>query len=269
MVFPLLRIKCELQGCLYLGLTVTPINPAYTATEISRQLQSSSAQVIFSHGSVSDKIAAVRLQLAEERGERGETTTILIGEHPSHSLAGWLQWEDFLALSSSEYPLAAEVDLKRDVALLPYSSGTTGLPKAVMLTQHNIVSHSCCISANDPEFFYPAAGTFQDVTVLVLPLYHIYGLSDVMTGGLHHGAKIVLLPSFQPPQYVAALRAHRPSLLHLVPPLLSFLASSPAISRADLASLRQIYTGAAPAGPALIEKFYRVAPHYTVFKEGW
>ena len=248
-----------MQGCLYLGLTVTPINPAYTATEISRQLQSSSARLIFSHGSVSDKIAAVSQ----------ETTTVLIGEQTNHSQARCLQWEDFLGLSSSAYPREADIDIKRDVALLPYSSGTTGLPKAVMLTQHNIVSHSCCISANDPEFFYPAAGTFQDVTVLVLPLYHIYGLSDVMTGGLHHGAKIVLLPSFQPPQYVAALRAHRPSLLHLVPPLLSFLASSPAISRADLASLRQIYTGAAPAGPALIEKFYRVAPHYTVFKEGW
>ena len=212
---------------------MTPINPAYTATEISRQLQSSSARIIFSHGSVSAKTAAVRLQLREKT-----TTTIIIGDQSEQTEAQFLQWEDFLALSSSQYPEQADIDLKRDVALLPYSSGTTGLPKAVMLSQSNIVSHSCCISANDPEFFYRAAGTFQDVTVLVLPLYHIYGLSDVMTGGLHHGAKIVLLPSFKPAQYLAALREHRPTVVHLVPPLVSFLASSPAVSRADLASLR-------------------------------
>ena len=243
---------------------MTPINPAYTASEISRQLQSSSARLIFSHGSVTEKIGAVRLQ------QREEMTTIIVGEQTNRTASREsLGWEDFLSLSSSAFPPEAAVDIKRDVALLPYSSGTTGLPKAVMLSQYNIVSHCCCMSANDPEFFYPAAGTFQDVTVLVLPLYHIFGLSDVVTGGLHHGAKIVLLPSFNPSQYVAALRQHRPTVAHLVPPLVSFLASSPAVSRSDLASLRQIYTGAAPAGPALIEKFYSVAPHYTVFKEGW
>ena len=109
--FPFNMIKLELQGCLYLGLTVTPINPAYTATEISRQLQSSSARIIFSHGSVSAKTAAVRLQLSEE------TTIISIGEQTNPSDAQFIQWEDFLALSSSQYPEEAEIDIKRDVAL--------------------------------------------------------------------------------------------------------------------------------------------------------
>ena len=238
-------LNLERQACLYLGLTVTPINPAYTAAEISRQLQSSSARVIFSQGSVSDKIAAVRPELG------GETTTIIIGDQTcrGEAEAQIIHWENFLALSTSNYPDQADIDLRSDVALLPYSSGTTGLPKAVMLSQYNIVSHSCCISANDPEFFYRAAGTFQDVTVLVLPLYHIYGLSDVMTGGLHHGAKIVLLPSFSPAQYVAALREHRPSLVHLVPPLVSFLASSPDIARqCSPLSLVELQQGSALIG---------------------
>ena len=137
------------------------------------------------------------------------------------------------------------------------------------MSQHNMVAHSYCLAANDPEFVYNAAGTFQDVTIAVLPMYHIYGLGVTMTGCLHHGAKQVVMPSFDPALFVKLLAEHKPSFLHLVPPLVSFLASSPAITSQDLASLRQIYTGAAPAGPTLIEQFYSVAPHYTVFKEGW
>ena len=225
-----------MQGCLSLGLCVTPINPAYTPSEITRQLEASSAKIIFSHLSVSDKVTEVVKVSQDLTG----LTTVLIGEERGDRRDSSLLWEDFLRLSSSQYPPQADIDIKRDVALLPFSSGTTGLPKAVMLSQSNIVSHSCCISANDPEFFYLAAGTFQDVSVVVLPLYHIYGLSDVVTGGLHHGAKLVLLPSFSPSHYVASVREHKPTVLHLVPPLVSFLATSPLVSPSDLASLRQV-----------------------------
>ena len=138
-----------------------------------------------------------------------------------------------------------------------------------MLSQHNMVAHSYCLAANDPEFIYNAAGTFQDVTLAVLPMYHIYGLGVTMTGCLHHGAKQVVLPSFDPGQFVALLAEHRPSFLHLVPPLVSFLASSPLVTPDHLRSLRQINTGAAPAGPRLIAQLYEKAPAYTMVKEGW
>ena len=224
------------QGCLYLGLCVTPINPAYTAPEITRQLKAASASIIFSQTSISDKMTEVMKLLTHP----DRITNIVIGDKKVGSLEQAVGWEDFLKISSSVYPEQADIDIKKDVALLPFSSGTTGLPKAVMLSQYNIVAHSCCISANDPEFFYRAAGSFQDVSVVVLPLYHIYGLSDVVTGGLHHGAKLVLLPSFSPELYVRSIREHRPSVLHLVPPLVSFLASSPLLTTSDLSSLRQV-----------------------------
>ena len=137
------------------------------------------------------------------------------------------------------------------------------------MSQHNMVAHSYCLSANDPEFFYNAAGTFQDVTIAVLPMYHIYGLGVTMTGCLHHGAKQVVMPSFDPAVFVKLLTEHKPSFLHLVPPLVSFLASSPLVQPDHLRSLRQINTGAAPAGPRLISQLYEKAPAYTMLKEGW
>ena len=139
----------------------------------------------------------------------------------------------------------------------------------MMLSQHNMVAHSYCLSANDPEFIYNAAGTFQDVTIAVLPMYHIYGLGVTMTGCLHHGAKQIVMPSFEPGLFVKLLSEHKPSFLHLVPPLVSFLASSPLVQPDHLRSLRQINTGAAPAGPQLISQFYEKAPAYTMLKEGW
>ena len=123
-----------------------------------------------------------------------------------------------------------------------------------MLSQHNMVAHSYCLSANDPEFLYYASGTFQDVTIAVLPMFHIYGLGVTMTGCLHHGARQVVMPGFEPAQFVKLMEEHKPSFLHLVPPLVSFLASSPMVQPHHLASLRAINSGAAPAGNSLISQ---------------
>ena len=159
-------------------------------------------------------------------------------------------------------PPCAAQDLQRDVALLPFSSGTTGPPKGVQLSQANLVANNLSIGANDPEYMYRAFAQFQEVTISVLPMFHIFGLNVTLTGGLHMGAKQVVVPSFQPAQFARLLAEHRPTFLHLVPPLAAWLAASPLVEPAHLADLRQINVGAAPSGPALIQQFYKKAPHY-------
>ena len=106
-------------GCLYLGVVLTPINPSYTAHEISRQLSSSSARLIFSHGSLSEKTEKV-LELCPL-----VQTAVMVGQEKTDTQLG-LSWSDFLAVSSGSFPPPADIDLKSDVAILPYSSGTTG-----------------------------------------------------------------------------------------------------------------------------------------------
>ena len=234
-------------ACLYLGVVLTPINPSYTPPEISRQLGSSRAVMMFSHSSLAEKTVKVL-------GESPLVKRAVMVDLVKTSTDGVMAWRDFLAVSSGSYPEPGDVNLKSDVAILPYSSGTTGQPKGVMLSQHNMVAHSYCLSAHDPEFLYYAAGTFQDVTIAVLPMYHIYGLGVTMTGCLHHGAKQVIMPGFEPGQFVKLLEEHKPSFLHLVPPLVSFLAASPLVQPRHLTSLRSIHSGAAPAGPSLISQ---------------
>ena len=90
-----------------------------------------------------------------------------------------------------------------------------------------------------------------------------------MSGGIISGVKQVVLPSFEPQLFADLMKKHRPTFLHLVPPLASFLANHPVITPEHLSSLRQINVGAAPSGPELIRQFYKKAPSYVMYKEGW
>ena len=81
--------------------------------------------------------------------------------------------------------------MKKDVAVLPFSSGTTGVPKGVMLTQYNLVVNNYTVLCMDPSYMLPAAGLQQETTITVLPMYHIYGLNVTLSGSLHHGVKQV------------------------------------------------------------------------------
>ena len=106
-------------GCLYLGVVLTPINPSYTPHEISRQLNSSSARLVFSHCSLTEKTGKV-LELSPLL-----QTVVMVGQEKTDPDLG-LSWPDFLAVSSGSFPPQAEINLRSDVAILPYSSGTTG-----------------------------------------------------------------------------------------------------------------------------------------------
>ena len=112
-------------GCLYLGLTVSPANPGYTAHEVSRQLSASEAKLIFGHSS---QIVKIR-QTLDILGENAKSLKALIVGDKIDNCQEFIHWDDFLGLSSGQVPAQAEIDVKNDVAVLPFSSGTTGVPK--------------------------------------------------------------------------------------------------------------------------------------------
>ncbi|MGI8922418.1 MAG: AMP-binding protein, partial [Solirubrobacteraceae bacterium] len=156
--------------------------------------------------------------------------------------------EPFSALLGD--PTAApqtELDPAEDLAVLPYSSGTTGLPKGVMLTHRNLV-------ANTIQSASALAPDQDDVLIAVLPFFHIYGMQVIMNLGLRHGSTLVTMPRFDLDQFLGLIEEHSVSRVYLVPPIALALAKHPAVDGHDLSSLDLIMSGAAPLGAELSEK---------------
>src|SRR5262249_47272450 len=133
---------------------------------------------------------------------------------------------------------------KNDLVALPYSSGTTGLAKGVMLTHYNLVANMCQMDGLD--YFHR-----NDTLLCVLPLFHIYGLVVVLNMGLHLGATIVIMPRFDLEQFLGLIQKYRVTLSHIVPPIVLKLAKEPTVSNYDLSSLKMVFSGAAPLGAEL------------------
>jgi len=127
---------------------------------------------------------------------------------------------------------------EEDVAALPYSSGTTGFPKGVMLTHKNLVAILCQLEAS--ESFSP-----DDTMICVVPMYHLYGLHVVANQGLSQGATIVTLPRYDLDQFLRTLEQYKVTIAPLVPPLVQALARAPQVAQNDLSALRLIHCGAA------------------------
>jgi acyl-CoA synthetase (AMP-forming)/AMP-acid ligase II len=131
-----------------------------------------------------------------------------------------------------------------DTAVLPYSSGTSGRPKGVILTHRNLVAN---LEQMRPHW-RPEPGTRL---VVVLPLFHIYGMTCMMNQGIHRRLTVVLLPRFDVVEFLATVARYRPQRLQLVPPILLALAKHPAVDSYDLSSVELVLSGAAPLGAEL------------------
>ena len=139
-----------------------------------------------------------------------------------------------------------DIDPGSDLAVLPYSSGTTGLPKGVMLTHRNLVANLCQIDA-------AFAITEEDTLIGVLPFFHIYGMTVIMNQGLRAGATIVTMPRFDLEGFLDLVEKHSVTRTYVVPPIALALAKHPAVEGRDLSSVQTVMSGAAPLGGELAE----------------
>ncbi|MER6321404.1 4-coumarate--CoA ligase family protein [Streptomyces coelicoflavus] len=208
------------------GASVTTVHPLATAEEFAKQLKDSAARWIVT---VSPLLATAR-RAAELAG--GVQEILVCDSAPGHrSLV------DMLASTAPEPSVA--IDPAEDVAALPYSSGTTGTPKGVMLTHRQIATNLAQL-----EPLMPAAP--GDRVLAVLPFFHIYGLTALMNAPLRLGATVVVLPRFDLEQFLAAIQNHRITSLYVAPPIVLALAKHPLVADYDLSSLKYIVSAAAP-----------------------
>ena len=215
------------------GGIVTTVNPLYTVDELTHQLSDCGASRLVSSEEFLGKAkeAAQRLGIGE---------VMVFGEGSGAT--------PFSALLGSRATAPdVEIDPRQDVVVLPYSSGTTGLPKGVMLTHYNLIANLLQIRGADST----SPGILvrpDDTLIAVLPFFHIYGMVVMMFYALLQGATLVTMPRFDLEQFLDTLQRYEVSYAHLVPPIVLALAKHPAVDRYQLPKLRQIICGAAPLG---------------------
>jgi len=218
------------HGLAYAGATVTTLNPTYGAEEIAFQLKDAGASAIIT---VQPFLEVARAAAKEA----GITDIFLIGPGDAPSIT---------TLMGTPLDAPAAVDPQNDVVALPYSSGTTGFPKGVMLTHHNLVANLAQVSGH-------LSLDTGDVCYAVLPFFHIYGMTVLMNFGLATGATIVTVPRFDLKQMLELVQEHRINRLYLVPPIVLALAKHPLVAEYDLSSVREIFSGAAPLSGELAD----------------
>ena len=208
----------------------TTINPLYTADELTFQLNDAKARFLLTVPPFLDKaLQAAANSGVEEVFVLGEAE----GATPFASL-----------LSAGDTPPAVQIDPARDLVALPYSSGTTGLPKGVMLTHRNLVANLCqCgpVLAADPG----------ERLIAVLPFFHIYGLVVLMAAAVWRGATLVTMPRFDLEEFLRILQEYRITRAYLAPPIVLALAKHPMVDKYDLSALDSIMSGAAPLDAGL------------------
>ena len=229
-------------GAVASGGIVSTVNPTYMSDELAYQFENSGTKILATVPSILPTVQKAAEKAGVEKivvfGSKDD-----IGTSDSKLLA----YHNLLEDTGSRFD-AVSVDAMSDIAILPYSSGTSGIPKGVMLTHHNVISN--ILQLEDKRLFY----LYEDNTTLlgVLPFFHIYGMVVILFSSLHAGSKIVSLPKFEPELFLSAMEKYKTNIVNLVPPLLLFLAKHPLVEKYDLSCIDQITAGAAPLGGNIV-----------------
>jgi len=258
------------------GVTVTTISPNFTHFEMEHQLANSGATWVVTDLARFETIrrAVSNLEVGQASGWgeplaiRSEKIKIVLTSEMSQNPPGTIPLSLMLADDGSHLPETLNYNWEDDVVVIPYSSGTTGPPKGVQLTHKNIVSNMLQICNESMGLLLPASRDEREITICILPMYHVFAMNVTMTNIMLSGGKMVTLSSFNPLTFLSAMITYKPTFLHLAPPLLSFLAMHPGVKPHHLESLRYILVAAAPVIPSLIVAFNEKAPHVEV-REGW
>jgi acyl-CoA synthetase (AMP-forming)/AMP-acid ligase II len=226
-----------------LGAAVTAINPTWTVAEAATQLADAGAAIVVT----TPELAGLAAEMV------GVRHVVVLGTR-THATA----LREVLACGHPTPPGVTDPDA---VALLPYSSGTTGLPKGLLLTHTNLVTMVRQIQA-------VARFTERDVVLALAPFFHVLGGIVTLAVPLAVGATVVTVSHFDPALVLDLIERHRISLTAVPPPVAGFLAQNPAVAGRDLSSLELLAVGGAPL-PMAVHQVVAARLPGCVVAQGW
>ncbi|KAJ5915964.1 hypothetical protein N7454_010871 [Penicillium verhagenii] len=238
-------------GTLWAGGVVSPANPAYTADELAFQLKNSGAKVLATQPAV--------LSVAKEAAKKvgiSEDHIILVGDQRDPE-ARTKHFTSVLNISRATRYRRQKL-APNDVAFLVYSSGTTGVPKGVMLSHRNIIANVLQQAKAEGNNLSWSGGPDGkgDRILAFLPFYHIYGLTCLITQALYKGYHLLVMAKFDIESWCAHVQNYRVTFSYIVPPVVLLLGKHPVVDKYDLSSLRMMNSGAAPLTQELVENVY-------------
>jgi acyl-CoA synthetase (AMP-forming)/AMP-acid ligase II len=230
-------------GILKAGAVVVPISTHYGSREVSHQLNITTARGLIAQAALLDANKDV---LPELKG-----LGFLSSAGEGEAAPGAVPFQTLLQGSTGP-DRTLGIDPQETLAVLPFSSGTTGLPKGVMLTHHNLLSNLFqVIQAHEVSE--------RDLFINQLPFFHIYGMTVLMGASILAGATQVLASRFRPlDEFLTLFKTYRPTLFFTVPLILQEFCLDPQVPTMDWSRLRYINTGGAPLSPEIQERFTRI-----------
>ncbi|EJF61698.1 amp dependent CoA ligase [Dichomitus squalens] len=245
------------------GGIVTGANPAYTAEELVYQIQTAKATVLFVHPDA----LPVGLEAARATGIRDDRIVVFDAvPGDNHLTVTDLVKEGLLQPKRYVEPRLKPGEGRTKIALLCFSSGTTGRAKAVMIPHYAVIAN--CIQmkqyANTRDAPYPNEKKLYrsgDVAIAVLPFYHIYGVVVNLHYYLFCGMTLVLVQKFNFENMLKSVQRYKIGHMTLVPPMVVLLCKHPAVKNYDLSSVKLLTCGAAPLSAELTHQVAKLLPH--------
>lgn len=227
----------SIYGIARLGAVFTPMNPTYKEAEISHQLNDADVVAVVVQESLYPLVKSIRPRIKSLKH------VIVVGQQGEEDAH---VFRDLVRSASPKHPPQVPLSWAADLVALPYSSGTTGMPKGVMLTHQNLVS-------NNIQLISSGRITERDNLLVFLPFYHIYGTA-LICGGLYAGATLVIMEAFDLERSLSLAQQYGVTLYYAVPPILIALDNYTNLKRFDLSAIRYIMVGAAPLAPDVAQR---------------
>ncbi|KAE8316820.1 hypothetical protein BDV41DRAFT_573331 [Aspergillus transmontanensis] len=239
-------------GAHWAGGVVSPANPAYTTEELAFQLKNSGAKAVITQV---PQLSVVRE--AAKQANIPEDRIILIGDKRDPE-ARLKHFTSIRNISGATRYRKTKINPDKDLSFLVYSSGTTGVPKGVMLSHRNIVANSLQLAAGEAGHLTWNGGADGkgDRVLAFLPFFHIYGLTCLVHQTLYQGYQLVVMERFDIEKWCAHVQNYRITFSYVVPPVVLLLSKHPIVDKYDLSSLRMMNSGAAPLTHELVEAVY-------------